>query len=155
MVEIEDVYSEISEQENMEQKTRWISYQNAYVRDGRWICYPGIQEDVRCNRGEPEIIAGARSLNEQDLHETLTYFKVPQAGIESIRSKLVFKIFDEYANILKSMYSTRFNGRPRDNDNHDQTDSTPGGPIPPLITSHLAAIKNIRRPKKKDKRGVG
>ena len=37
----------------------------------------------------------------------LAYFKVPQAGIESIRSKLAFKIFDEYANIRKGMYSTR------------------------------------------------
>ena len=53
------------------------------------------------------FIAGARSLNEQDLHENLAYFKVPQAGIESIRSKLAFKIFDEYANIRKGMYSTR------------------------------------------------
>ena len=56
------------------------------------------------------FIAGARSLNEQDLHENLSYFKVPQTDIESIRSKLVFKMFDEYANILKGMYSTRFNG---------------------------------------------
>jgi hypothetical protein len=54
------------------------------------------------------FIVGARSLNEQDLHDNLAYFKVPQAGIESIRSKLVFKIFDEHANILKDMYSTRF-----------------------------------------------
>ena len=51
------------------------------------------------------FIAGARSLNEQDLHDNLVYFKVPQAGIESIRSKLAFKILDEYANILKGMYS--------------------------------------------------
>jgi hypothetical protein len=47
------------------------------------------------------FIAGARSLYEQDLHDNLTYFKVPQTGIEFIRSKLTFKIFDEYANILK------------------------------------------------------
>jgi hypothetical protein len=40
------------------------------------------------------FIAGARSLNEQDLHENLAYFKVPQAGIESIRSKLAFKTFE-------------------------------------------------------------
>ncbi len=58
------------------------------------------------------FIAGARSLNEQDLHDNLPYFKVPQGDIDSIRSKLVFKIFDEYPNILKGMYSTRFNGRP-------------------------------------------
>ena len=52
------------------------------------------------------FIAGARSLNEEGLYENLAYFKVPEAGIESIRSKLAFKIFDEYANILKGMYST-------------------------------------------------
>jgi hypothetical protein len=74
------------------------------------------------------FIAGARSLNEEALHENLAYFKVPEAGIESIRSKLAFKIFDEYANILKGMYSTRFNGRPRDNGTHDKMDPAPGGP---------------------------
>ena len=37
------------------------------------------------------FITGVRSLNEQDLHDNLAYFKVPQAGIESIRSKLTFK----------------------------------------------------------------
>ena len=101
------------------------------------------------------FIAGARSLNEQDLHDNLTYFKVPQAGIESIRSKLAFKIFDEYAKILKGMYSTRFNGRPRDNGTHDQMDSAPGGPIPPLITSLQAwQLNNIRLQKEKEKKGV-
>jgi hypothetical protein len=102
------------------------------------------------------FIAGARSLHKQDLHDNLAYFKVPQACIESIRSKLGFKIFDEYANILKGMYSTRFNGCPRDNGTHDQTDSAPGGPIPLLITS-LQAWKpnNIRRQKEKEKKGVG
>jgi hypothetical protein len=81
------------------------------------------------------LIAGARSLNEKDLHNNLAYFKVPQAGIESIRSKLAFRIFDEHANILKGMYSTRFNRRPKDNDTHVQMDTAPSGPLPPLITS--------------------
>jgi hypothetical protein len=63
---------------------------------------------------QKSFIAGARSLNEKDLHDNLAYFKVPQAGIDSIRSKLALKIFDEYANILKGMYSTRFNGRPKE-----------------------------------------
>jgi len=66
------------------------------------------------------FIAGARSLHEKDVHDNLAYFKVPQAGIESIRSKLALKIFDEYANILKGMYSTRFSGCPKDNGTHDQ-----------------------------------
>jgi hypothetical protein len=37
------------------------------------------------------FIAGARSLNEKDLHDNLAYFKVPEAGITSIRSKLDLK----------------------------------------------------------------
>jgi hypothetical protein len=84
---------------------------------------------------QKSFIAGVRSLNEQDLHDNLAYFKVPQAGIHSIRSKLSFKIIDEYANILKGMYSTRFNGRPKNKGDHDQMDSVPDGPSPPLITS--------------------
>jgi hypothetical protein len=78
---------------------------------------------------------GVRSLNEQDLHDNLAYFKVPQTDIESIRSKLDFRIFDEYCNILKGMYGMRFNGSPRENDVHDQRDPVPDGPRPPLITS--------------------
>jgi hypothetical protein len=84
---------------------------------------------------QKSFIAGTRSLNEEDLHDNLTYFKVPQAGIDSIRSKLAFKIFDEYANILKGMYSTRFNGRPKNKGDHDQMDTVPDGSSPPLITS--------------------
>ena len=100
--------------------------------------------------------AGARSLNEKDFQESLAYFKVPQADIESIRSKLAFKLFDEYANILKGMYSTRFNGGPKDSDVYAQTDSAPGGSMPPLITSLQAwQPNNIRRPKEKEKKGVG
>ena len=30
------------------------------------------------------FIAGARSLNEKDLHNNLVYFKVPQSGIDSV-----------------------------------------------------------------------
>ena len=48
-------------------------------------------------------------MNEQDLHDNLAYFKVPQAGKDSIRSKLAFKIFDEYTNILKGMYTGGIN----------------------------------------------
>jgi hypothetical protein len=94
------------------------------------------------------FITGARSLNEEDLHNNLAYFKVPDSDIESIRSKLVFKIIDEYVNILKDMYITRFNGCPKDNDTHDQTDSDPNRPMPPLITSvQVCQPINIRRQK--------
>ncbi len=57
------------------------------------------------------FIAGARSLNEEELKKNLAYVKVPSASVEPIRTKLAMKIFDEYANILKDMYSIRFNGR--------------------------------------------
>jgi hypothetical protein len=47
-----------------------------------------------------------------EFKENLEYVKVPPVSIDSIRTKLVMTIFDEYANILKGMYSIRFNGRP-------------------------------------------
>jgi hypothetical protein len=98
---------------------------------------------------------GARSLNEKDVQNNLTYFNVPQVGIESIRSKLAFTIFDEYANILKDMYSTRFNGRPRNKGDLALMDTTPDGPLPPLITSLQPwTPNNIRRQKEKEKKGV-
>ncbi len=81
------------------------------------------------------FIVGARSLNDKDLHDNLAYFKVPQGDIDSMRSKLVIKIFDEYANILKGKYSTRFNGRQKNKGDHDHMDTDPGGPSSPLITS--------------------
>ena len=57
------------------------------------------------------FIVGVRSLNEEELKENLEYFKVPSASVELIRTKLAMTIFDEYANILKGMYSILFNGR--------------------------------------------
>jgi hypothetical protein len=74
----------------------------------------------------------------------------------------VFKIFDEYANILKGMYSTRFNGCPKDSVQTDSTqvdspqDSVPSGPMSPLVTSLKAwRFDNIRSPKEKEKKGDG
>ncbi len=57
---------------------------------------------------------GSRSLDEQDLRKNLKFFQVPEASIETIGSKLAIRIivFDEYVNILRCMYSTRFNGDP-------------------------------------------
>jgi hypothetical protein len=74
-------------------------------------------------------------LNEQDLQRNLRFFKVPQASIESIRSKLAFKLFDEFTNILKGMYSMRFNGTTTDGDIPAGAPSDQDGPAPPLITS--------------------
>jgi hypothetical protein len=53
------------------------------------------------------------------------------------------------------MYSTKFNGHPKKGD-HDQMDTTPAGPSPPLITSLQAWHPNkIRLQKEKEKKGVG
>jgi hypothetical protein len=78
------------------------------------------------------VMSGPRSLNDQDLHNNQSYFKVSQTGIKSIRSKLAFKVFDEYGNILKGTHSMRFNDRPTDSDSYDQTDSVPYGSMFPL-----------------------
>ncbi len=92
---------------------------------------------------QKSFIPGARSLNEKDLHDNLTYFKVPEADIESIRSKLDLIIFDEYTNILKGMYSTRFDGRPKNKGDHDQMDTSQGGPSPPLESTNTITIYYI------------
>jgi hypothetical protein len=46
----------------------------------------------------------------RNFHNNLKFFGVPEASIFSIYSKLAMRTFDVYANILKCMYSTRFNG---------------------------------------------
>ncbi len=57
------------------------------------------------------FIAGVRSLNEEDFKKNLVFFEVPSSSVEPIHAKLAMKMFDEYANILKGMYSIQFNGR--------------------------------------------
>ncbi len=59
------------------------------------------------------------SLNEKELKKNLIFFEVPPASIEPIRAKLAMKIFDEYVNVLKGMYSIRCNGRSDLGDNSD------------------------------------
>ena len=89
------------------------------------------------------FITGARSLNEEEVKKNLTYFEVPPASIEPIRSKLTIKIFDEYTNVLKDMYShsIRFNGRSDQGVTsvrpaHGDAPACPAwGTTPPLINS--------------------
>ena len=66
------------------------------------------------------FITGTRSLNEEELIKNLAYFKVPSTSVEPIRTKLGINIFDEYVNILKGMYSKRFNGRSDHGDTSDR-----------------------------------
>ena len=95
------------------------------------------------------FITGARSLNEEELKKNLTFFEVPPVSIEPIRAKLAMKIFDEYANILKGMYSIRCNGRSdhggtfarptHGRSDHGDTPVCPAwGSTPPLINSLTA-----------------
>ena len=92
------------------------------------------------------FVSGVWSLNEEELKKNLKYFKVPSASVEPIRTKPTMKIFDEYANILKHIYSIRFNGRSDHGDtsvhpangrsDHGDTPDHPAlGPTPPLINS--------------------
>jgi hypothetical protein len=56
------------------------------------------------------FITGARSVDKRDFRNNMKFFGVSEASISSIYSKLAMRTFDVYANILKCMYSTRFNG---------------------------------------------
>jgi hypothetical protein len=57
------------------------------------------------------------------------------------------------------MYIMRYNGCPKDNDTHDQMDTTPSGtmsPLYPLITSlQVWYPNNMSHQKEKEKKGVG
>ena len=80
------------------------------------------------------FIAGVHSLNEQDLRKSC-FSLVPEASIESIGSKLDMRIFDEYANILKYMYSIRFNGVSTRVGTSLETQPTPETDTPSLIST--------------------
>jgi hypothetical protein len=41
------------------------------------------------------FVTGSLCVNKQDLRKNLKFFQVPEASIESIRSKLVMRIFEE------------------------------------------------------------
>jgi hypothetical protein len=49
------------------------------------------------------FITGVRSVDKQDLSKYLKFFREPEAGINSIYSKLAMRAFDVYVNILKCM----------------------------------------------------
>ena len=56
------------------------------------------------------FITGARLVDKRDFNTNMKIFKVPEASINSIYSKLAMRVFDVYVNTLKCMYSIRFSG---------------------------------------------
>ncbi len=82
---------------------------------------------------QKSFIAGTRSRNEKDLHDNPAFLlQGPGSGYRIHWIKISLKNICEYANILKGMYGTRFNGCPKNKDDHDQMDTAPDGPSPPL-----------------------
>jgi hypothetical protein len=79
------------------------------------------------------FITGSRSLNEQDLRKNLKFLQVPEENIEDIGSKLAMRIFDEYANILRCLNNTRFNGDPSRTGSSHEDHPIPETPVPSLI----------------------
>jgi hypothetical protein len=71
-----------------------------------------ISTVIQRQRWKVSFITGARSVDKQEFRNNMKFFGVPEASISisSIYSKLTMRTFDVYANILKCMYSTRFNG---------------------------------------------
>ncbi len=94
------------------------------------------------------FITGApRSVDKQDLSKNLKFFRVPEASINSIYSKLAMRVFDVYANILKCMYITRFNG------GTTRSEACPNAqPTPFVVTSLTHTINTLPKPDKFKKR---
>jgi hypothetical protein len=80
------------------------------------------------------FISGARSVDKQDLSKNLKFFRVSEASINSIYSKLAMRVFDVYVNILKCMYSTRFSGGATRSEASPNAQPTPFFVSPPSLT---------------------
>ena len=82
-------------------------------------------------------------MDKQDLSKNLTFFRVPEASINSIHSKLAMRVFDVYTNILKYMYITRFNG------GATRSEASPNAqPTPFVVTSLPHTINTLPKPDK-------
>ena len=89
------------------------------------------------------FITCARSVNKQDLCKNLKFFRVPEASINSIYSKLAMRVFDVYANILKCMYITRFTGGATRSE-----DSSDAQPTPFVVISLTHTVDTLPKPDK-------
>jgi len=92
------------------------------------------------------FITGARSVNKKDFSKNMKFFKVPEASIQSVYSKLTMRVFDVYANILKCMYSSRFSGGPI------KLEDSPEDQSSPITTTPLLRILDTSRPDKHKRR---
>ena len=103
------------------------------------------------------FITGARSVDKQDFRANMKLFGVPEASIGSIYSKLTMRTFDVYANVLKCMYSTRFNGgatgseASADAKPTPRVDTTLTHPINTLPQPDKYKRRKKERPKERDK----
>jgi hypothetical protein len=97
---------------------------------------------------------GSRSLNEEDLRKNLKFFQVPEARIETIGSKLALRIFDEYPNILRYVYITRFRGGSSGTGSSTEGPQIPEVSVLSLIRSLESGLPdNFRRRTERNKRG--
>jgi hypothetical protein len=103
------------------------------------------------------FITGPRSIDKQDFRHNMKFFGVPEASISSLYSKLVMRTFDVYANILKCMYSTRFNGGTTRSEASSDAQPTPcvdttsfTHPINPLPQSDKYKRRKKESPKESD-----
>ncbi len=93
------------------------------------------------------FITGSRSVDKQDFRNNMKFFGVPEASISSIYSKLAMRTFDVYVNILKCMYTTRFNGGATRSEA-----SSDAQPTPCVDTSFTRPISTLPQPDKYKRR---
>jgi hypothetical protein len=109
------------------------------------------------NVNQVSFITGARSVDKQEFSNNMKFFGVSTASISSIYSKLVMRTFDVYANILKCMYSTRFNGGATRSEVSPDAQPTPcvvtslTHPISTLPQSDKYKRRKKESPKERDK----
>ncbi len=103
------------------------------------------------------FITGARSIDKRDFSKNTKFFGVSEASISSIYSKLAIRTFDVYANILKCMYRTRFNGGATRSETSSDAQPTPcvvtslTHPINTLPQSDKHKRRKKESPKERDK----
>ena len=87
------------------------------------------------------FITGARLVNKKDFSKNMKFFKVSEASIQSVYSKLTTRVFDVYVNILKYMYNARLSG-----DTTRSETSSDAQPIPFVATPLIPIIDTLPKP---------